>query len=228
MSHPVLNSLLFLNMARREICESIDSSSVDQKEQLKLLVMNEASDYEVLHIMTVGEFPNEKFNPVIEDFLWEFIRKGFAKNFNTLSETIEPQYLDELIFEIGPIYPYGMSSSDPLIEHQYIHGMMTEEYLNEKAFGFMDRVKDTFTKHKQPAQRAKAAQSHEDRKLAGKTGEVTKGEKVKRFLTKNKGKLGAAGIAAGAAGLYGAYKLYKKKKAEKEAAAKKKTAAATA
>lgn len=131
MTHPALNSLLFLNMVRREICESIDSSSVDHKEKLKSVIMNEASDYEILHLMTIGQFPKERYDPIIENILWDSFKRGIVKSYDKLVEKIEPQYLDELIFEIGPVYQYGMSSSNPLIEHQTVHGMMSNEYLNE-------------------------------------------------------------------------------------------------
>ena len=90
MLHPVIESLLFLRLARNSICESIDQTDLQQKEELKSYIQNEATDYEVMHFITLGELPEDKFNKVNEQHVWDLFQRDMVKAYDYL--TVEEGY----------------------------------------------------------------------------------------------------------------------------------------
>lgn len=124
MLHPALETVLFLKIARNNICESIKRSDIEEKEELVSYIQNEASDYEVMHVTVLGEMPEEKFDPVLEEEVWDLFRKEIVAEFNNLviEEGYDPEDINRMIFEMGPVSELGLSSAKPIMEFQRNNG----------------------------------------------------------------------------------------------------------
>ncbi len=53
----VQNSILFLGTARETLSNLIEQTELEEKESLQNHIMNEASDFEILHAIVYEEFP---------------------------------------------------------------------------------------------------------------------------------------------------------------------------
>jgi len=94
------DSLLFLKICRDTICEMINEND------FKYFIQNEASDYQIISIITTNEIPNEKYNNIKEYQLWEQFQELVYENNNSLYK---------LIVEMGPIVEYRLSSSKVIL-----------------------------------------------------------------------------------------------------------------
>ncbi len=247
MLHPLIESLLFLKLARQSVCESIDESSIKEKTELKDYIQNEASDYEVIHLVTLGEMPEDKFDDISEQVVWECFRKDIVKAYDyfAIEEGFDEKDIDRIIFEMGPISEYGLSSAQPIMElHQ--HNGFYKEALKEKETTkeffkrgvreptgrktFSDKMKDKRNKLK-----LKWRANSTKRRVKGALGIASTGEKIatgaENVVSKGvkstqkswKGMTpgqqasakGVGGAALGAGAAYLAYKAWKKRKAKK-------------
>lgn len=229
MLHSINDSLTFLAISRMAICEAIDQSDVAEKESLKNYITNEASDYEVMHLMVLDEMPENKFDIEDEAVVWEIFRRTLVRNLDIFTEDEAP-VVDELLFELGPVYELGLSSAKPIMEHQAKTGAL--EALEEKWYKPM--IGDKPDKH---AERRKETQKKHGGKGGG-TDRLTKpgkwvrdlGKKIRKKLGTGEFQdqgaegmsktqmVGAAAVAAAA--IYASYKIYKKYKADRPKAIK--------
>jgi xanthosine utilization system XapX-like protein len=114
-------SLEFLSIARSTIynhtLENVRLNNVE-KEEVRNFMFNEASDYQIISLLVEEKFPNEKYNAISENKVWDKFKRQITKNYNVLSESITKDILEDIIFEIGPVSELGMSSMKPLMEFQ--------------------------------------------------------------------------------------------------------------
>jgi len=223
MLHPVIESLLFLKLARQSICESIDNSSIEEKVELKDYIQNEASDYEVIHLVTLGEMPENKFDDISEQIVWECFRKDMVKAYDyfSIEEGYDEEDIDRIIFEIGPISEYGLSSAQPIMELHQHTGFFEESIFKKDTISdkFKDKKKDMIRKWKINSAK---------RRVKGAVGMASTGEKiatgaenlgkqaVKSYKGMSPGAKGAGAAAVGAGAAYLAYKAWKKKRKAKK------------
>ncbi len=225
MLHPVLESLFFLKVARGYISESIKNSEVEEKPELIKYIQNEASDYEVMHLVLLGEMPEEKFNSVVEHEVWQLFREAIIMNTDILKEDVSEQDIMTMIYEMGPVSELGYSSAAPILEFARSNGTLSIDYLNEYGRNAEEKSgnKGAMAKPKK--------KSYTGFRNKGETsGDVTHYASDFKFsgeTNKNSGKglsnikkgAGYAGAAAlGAAGIYGLYKAFKALKAKRAAA----------
>ena len=256
MLHPVIESLLFLKLARNSICESIDTSKVGKKNELKEYIQNEASDYEIIHLITLGEMPEEKFNDVLESYVWDLYKKDIVRSYDylTITEGFNEEDVDNIIFEMGPISGYGLSSAKPIMElHQhngYFEKVLKENFSDiKKKFSnvgkelgnkYNDTKKrmDNKIKQKEAEIGVKWAANSAKRRIKGAFGKASPIEKAENLAGKGLQKWQkmspeeqgeSKGIAKGVGGAglaaAGGYLAYKAYKALKKRKAAKKVAA---
>jgi len=112
----IAESILFLLSARESLCYMVEGSSVDHKDTLKNFLMNEASDYEIMHMLIHEEMPNEKYNFSDEVRLFSDLKEQVLINFSTIGK-----YLGEdavtFINKVDTVYP-DFSSAAPILEFQ--------------------------------------------------------------------------------------------------------------
>lgn len=217
MSNYVTESLMFLAIARNTICESLKYEDIPEGvDEIKNFIKNEASDYQIMEILVTGTLPDEKYNYEREYRLWEAFKKQLVRNRSMLAESMDETVIDDLIFEMGPVFDYGLSSAKPILEFHNEMGLIP--VLSELTFG--------------------GAKSHEGKKLYqkkslwGKTKAQARGykgiasDKAQSVIAKGKGiatdvkanapgAIYAAGTKVGTAALKGKEKaqgLWKKAK----------------
>jgi hypothetical protein len=162
MNDHIIDSLLFLTIARNTLCEMINVDGVEDIELAKDFFRDEASDFQIMEILVTGDVPDERFNLDREHRLWEAFKKVIVRNHNMLSEIIEPSIIDEFVFEMGPVSKYGLTSAIPIMEFYLDMGMFAKklEELEEgtEIFG-PDNIKDTTLRDrvKQKTRAAKTA-----------------------------------------------------------------------
>jgi hypothetical protein len=146
MKHP-LNSLLFLTMARKSICEIFDEESDDNNE-VKKFITNEASDYQIISILTTGDIPLEESTFDDEIIMWENFKRWVVTRSTTLTEIfdyISPEIMESVIeditFEMGPVSDLFLSSAAPILEFHTESGYL-QEVLAESAKKDLELAKD--------------------------------------------------------------------------------------
>ena len=189
MLHPVIESLLFLKLARQSVCKSIDESSVEEKTELKDYIQNEASDYEVIHLITLGEMPEDKFDDISEQVVWECFRKDIvrAHDYFTIEEGYNEEDVNRIIFEMGPISEFGLSSAQPIMELHQHNGFFKEVIEEESTIEFTKRgirkfsgketISDKF-QDKKTRLKAKWLKNSAKRRVKGAFGMASTGEKI--------------------------------------------------
>jgi hypothetical protein len=88
VSEVVEDTVAFLSIGRDTICEFVESQGYegDQLKEMKNFIMNEASDYQILSVLTDDILPDEASNPVAETMLFEGLNMATGTNFVALSE----------------------------------------------------------------------------------------------------------------------------------------------
>jgi len=237
MLHPVLESLFLLKVARGYVAESIMSSEIDEKQELVNYIQNEASDYEVMHLVTMGEMPEEKYNTYSETEVWDFFKKGVVLEFSSLLEDVFAEDLMTLIFETGPVSDLGYSSAAPILEFHKAQGILSNAYLMEGNVGNKQRAINAGKSAKKDSWRTAAGNRTAQQDAAGlekmrqhqknKDSVTVKdrvkmaGNQISKYADENPVKTAGASAVAGVAGvaaLFGLYKWYKAAKAKRAAA----------
>ncbi len=126
----IAESILFLLSARETLSCMVEASSVDHKNELKNFLMNEASDYEIIHMLMHEEMPNEKYDFTNEVRLFSDLKKQVLINYNIISEHMG-ESVQTFIDEVDTVYP-DFSSAMPVLEFQL---STKDNALEEKAPG---------------------------------------------------------------------------------------------
>jgi len=224
MLHPTLESLFFLKLARTDVVESVEISDIEEKTELINYIQNEASDYEIMHLLTLGEMPENKFDNDNEQMVWEIFKRVLVQEFHTFDEEIQ-ESINDIIFEMGPVSGMGYSSAAPILELAKENGTLSNEFLNEK-FG-VTWTRDSAA-HKK-IQKLKGERNRKEYEPLIRTTKQAADYKAVRDRQKERGleakakakSISGTDIAKGAvavAGVYGLYKAYKMWKAKKAAA----------
>ncbi len=211
----ILDSLTFLSIARNVIRDSIDFSDIKEKKDLKYFITNEASDYQIMSLLIDETLPENKYDVIAESELWDRFKRSVTRNYKNLSESLNSNILENIIFEIGPVSNLGLSSMKPILEFQ----------MNE---GFLDNLKDITQNEKRKndnvAQQAKdeMQQAHREemkKKLLRPDIVAQKGQGIEglgsvlKKTIKATGKqagIGLAALTAAALVIYGGYKIYQR------------------
>jgi hypothetical protein len=122
------DSLLFLGSARIALANIVKESTVKNKKQLVSYIYNEASDYEIMHLLVRGGMPDEKFNHVDEAELWMEFKIQILGNRKTVQEMVSNEIFTNVLTEVDSIYP--LQSAESLFEYS-LRMIQEQEYLGE-------------------------------------------------------------------------------------------------
>jgi hypothetical protein len=114
-------SIEFLLAMRRTVSNEITSMSHlsgSQKLKFKNFLLNEATDYEILHFAMTNVFPEDKQNKHNELYLFSKLKEHFLINYESLASILKPEEITTFIESVGPIYP-KLSTALPVLE-QYL------------------------------------------------------------------------------------------------------------
>jgi len=228
MTNPIKDTLMFLSIARDTICESVENTNSEHKNDLINFIQNEASDLQIMSLLTLGELPEEKHNPFMESILWGLFKDSVVENYSVLSESISEEALDDIVFEMTPTGLDGYSSARPILEFQYAQGMLDDDFLNEaektyipnrtrkqKFMGAAEEFKEKMKKYGTTA--SDKAKSLYQKVKSGASSAQQKGLKAVKDITADvkaaslpaKVAMGAGAVAVASMLSYAAYKTYK-------------------
>ena len=163
MLHPVLESLFLLKVARGYVSESIIGSDIEEKQELVNYIQNEASDYEVMHLVTLGEMPEVKFDEISEQAVWTVFKDMILMNTDALREDILEGEIKTIVYEMGPVSDFGYSSAAPILEFHKANGALSalSEFRNtsEKSGNKYNTIKDGWREKNKGQKRADRAAS---------------------------------------------------------------------
>jgi len=111
-------SVQFLLAMRKAVLESLmtnTSLSDRQRANFKEFVVNEATDYEIMHFAMRNTFPEEKSNINEEFLLFSELKEQLLVNYESLSAIMDPQDISIFMETVGPIGP-EMSTALPILE----------------------------------------------------------------------------------------------------------------
>jgi len=111
----IADSLLFLLSARDAIRDTVEFSSIGNKEEVKNFITNEASDYQVMSLLINGELPKEKFNFIKEINLFSELKSSIIENHDLMVDLVGEKITENILFEVDSIYP-EYSSARPIME----------------------------------------------------------------------------------------------------------------
>lgn len=107
------NEISFLLCMREALISSIKNSDIKNKKKAVNYIRNEATDYQVMHYVMRGEFPETSRNMLDESVVFEEY-KNFISGY--LTELGDYDLASSIITEIGPISPYGLDTAKPILE----------------------------------------------------------------------------------------------------------------
>jgi len=115
----VQNSILFLGTARETLSNLIEQTELEGKESLMNHIMNEASDFEILHAIVYEEFPspNAEHDVFDEMILMSEFKNSILENYLQVCDMVNEDVLTEVLHTVDTITPYGLSTALPIIEH---------------------------------------------------------------------------------------------------------------
>lgn len=119
------NSIQFLVSAREAISLIVKESTVDNKNALCNFIMNEASDYQVMHTLMRGELPKEKYDLYEEMNLFDEFNTMISENADTFSESFGFHAVNEMM-NVGSVSQYGMDTAKPILESAIHNGLMEQ------------------------------------------------------------------------------------------------------
>ena len=96
-------SLLFSIAVRETLCLLVDKSNVSFKTELKLFVINEATNYQIMSLLLDGYLPSNKFNDFDELVLFERIRLEVKENKDFICELFGTDIFDDVTKKIDSV-----------------------------------------------------------------------------------------------------------------------------
>jgi hypothetical protein len=113
----ISDSLMFLVTVRKTMCEFVDNSRLSEVDKVegKNFIMNEASDYEIMGLAVNGEYPEEKYNQLKEEALFENVRSCVINNFDTFSDLLSERVATDFATDLTSLSEYGLTSCIPVM-----------------------------------------------------------------------------------------------------------------
>ncbi len=240
VSEVVEDTVAFLSIGRETICEFIESQGYekDQLEEMKNFIMNEASDYQILSVLTDDILPDESSNPVAEAVLFEGLNMAIGTNFMPISEygisslneyTMPPRAvaimnkIAKVKKSISGLKPGVEGRNDLEQELGYLNKELSQyskQSLGDKAISGLEKGAVLAKKGYEKGKEVAGVAAEKGKEYVGTAGEKISG--VLRNLPSAAaigGKISAAatsptgmvigGLAAATLLGYGAYKIYK-------------------
>jgi len=111
------DSVLFLLSSRAALANIVEVSGTENASQLVSFIYNEASDYEIMHLLLNGSLPNEKYNDVAEMLLFSEFKESVMMNKDFVTEMVGEDIFENILYEVDSLY-MQYSTAKPIIEFE--------------------------------------------------------------------------------------------------------------
>jgi hypothetical protein len=108
-------SVLFLLSARSTLAEMVEDSNHKNADVMINFLMNEASDYEIISLLTVGALPDKKYDQVAEAYLFSVLKEQVLRQSQAITEMIGQASFNDFLNKVDSVYPV-MSTTVPMLE----------------------------------------------------------------------------------------------------------------
>ena len=109
------DSVLFLLSSREALANIVEHSKTENADSLVKFIYNEASDYEIMHLLLNGSLPEEKYNDVAEMILFSEFKQSMLINKDFVTEIVGEDIFDNILNEVDCLYMAG-STARPVLE----------------------------------------------------------------------------------------------------------------
>ena len=113
------DSVLFLLSSRAALANIVEFSATENASDLVSFIHNEASDYEVMHLLVHGSLPEEKYNDVAEMFLFSQFKESMLMNHAFVTEMVGEDVFENILYEVDSLY-MATSTARPVIETKLV------------------------------------------------------------------------------------------------------------
>ena len=111
------DSVLFLLSGRAALANIVEVSATENAPELINFIHNEASDYEVMHLLLNGSLPEEKYNDVAEMMLFSDLKESMLMNKDFVEEMVGEEIFHNVLNEVDSLY-MTMSTATPILEFE--------------------------------------------------------------------------------------------------------------
>lgn len=111
------DSVLFLLAARTALSNIVAESKNKSKKELISFIRNEASDYEVMHLLLKGTMPEAKYDDVAEMLLFSEFKESMMMNKDFVTEMIGEDIFNNVLNEVDSLY-MGTSTAAHILEFE--------------------------------------------------------------------------------------------------------------
>ena len=111
------DSVLFLLSSRVALANIVEASKTENAAELVSFIHNEASDYEIMHLLMNGSLPEEKYNDVAEMLLFSEFKESMMMNHEFVTEMVGEDIFENILHEVDSLY-MAYSTAKPLIEFE--------------------------------------------------------------------------------------------------------------
>lgn len=100
----VTDSVLFLMAARTSLANIAESSISENTDALVDFIYNEASDYQVMHLLLQGSLPDRKYDPASEAALFSAFKESMLINKGFVTEMVGENIFENILYEVDSLY----------------------------------------------------------------------------------------------------------------------------
>jgi hypothetical protein len=111
------DSVLFLLSSREALANIVEATGTENAPELINFIYNEASDYEVMHLLVSGSLPEEKYNDVAEMMLFSEFKESMLKNHDFVTEMVGEDIFENILNEVDSLY-MATSTAAPVLEFE--------------------------------------------------------------------------------------------------------------
>jgi len=155
-----------------------------------------------MHLVTLGEMPEEKFNPEAEAVVWECFKRDMVRSFDYfVEEGYDEEDIDRIIFEMEPISEVGLSSALPIMElhqHNGYFDEVLEEWGKETLGDKIEKKRKAYDKASQKASKKQTRDwinSSNKRRVKKIFGRASKMDNIKTGVEDKAIKIGGKWVA---------------------------------
>jgi len=109
------DSVLFLLSSRTALANIVEASKIKNSKELISFIYNEASDYEIMHLLLKGSLPKKKYNAMAEMLLFSEFKQSMLMNKDFVTEMIGKDIFDNVLNEVDSLY-MTTSTTRPVLE----------------------------------------------------------------------------------------------------------------
>ena len=109
------DSVLFLLSSREALANIVEQTGSENADELISFIYNEASDYEIMHLLINGSLPEDRYDAVAEMLLFSDLKESMLMNKDFVEEMVGEELFYNILNEVDSLY-MEYSTAAPVLE----------------------------------------------------------------------------------------------------------------